>query len=303
MSNLNNELNNLNDDFVKFNLNKQNINLANSLNGQLSKLDLDYNNHKEFVELKNNISNNGSRNDINNRLNDINQINYMSNNNNNLNNNNLNNNNNYNNTNIYNNNINNNHNNNSNNNFNNKYNQDNEDYKNTMNEKMGQMRFENNFMKNTLVPVNMEHIYSGNIFHENPIPFDMMNNQEMNKEFNQSNQFSQNNNIHNMNIKKSDKRVYYQPKSKHFYKDDVNNRLNNFSPLGRTLYFPINGEVNNEYNKQNNKIKLNNLPQSSHNINYNNSNNSNNSNNNNNYNDINNVPKIKYQDFMPVSSN
>ena len=71
MSNLNNELNNLNDDFVKFNLNKQNINLANNLNGQLSKLDLDYNNHKEFLELKNNISNDGSRNDINNRLNDI----------------------------------------------------------------------------------------------------------------------------------------------------------------------------------------------------------------------------------------
>ena len=287
MSNLNNELNNLNNDFVKFNLNKQNINLANSLNGQLSKLDLDYNNHKEFVELKNNISNDGSRNDINNRLNDINQINYMSNNNNN----NLNNNNNFNNTNIYNNN---NINNNPNNNSNNKYNQDNEDYKNTMNEKMGQMRFENNFMKNTLVPVNMEHIYSGNIFHENPIPFDMMNNQNINKEFNQSNQFNQNNNIHNMNIKKSDKRVYYQPKSKHFYKDDVNNRLNNFSPLGRTLYFPINGEVNNEYNKQNNKIELNNLPQSSHNIN---------SNNNNDNNNINNVPKIKYQDFMPVSSN
>ena len=360
INNLNNELNNLNIDFNKHHLsgqnnqnnqyyqnkqyyqnnqnnqnnqyyqNNQNIDISNKLNCELNNISKEYNNHLEIKDLKNNIMNSGNKNIINKRLNNINNFDDL---NNNLNNNKL--------SPIYNtNNTQNYYQNNQNNQNNNKNSKT--DYRNDMNEKMGNFRFDNNFIKNNLVPVNMEHIYSGNIFNENPIPFDMMNqNQNYNNEFNQCSPFHNSNNINNPNfMKQANQRILNNQKSKSLYKDEVNSRLSNFSPLGRTLYFPVNGKMNNNVslNNNNNQIHINRLPQSSHNFNgkngkynikdsmnekmsnykplssnielpskkedlnlNNNSNNYSNNNSNNNSN-VNNIQKVKYQDFLPVSS-
>jgi hypothetical protein len=90
-----------------------------------------------------------------------------------------------------------------------------------MNERMDRFRFDNTtFQRGSLVPINMNHIYSGNLFEEgNPIPEDLRNE-------------------YVPGYRPPGSRVHYQEKSKTIYRDEFNERLSALSPLSRTLYFP-----------------------------------------------------------------
>jgi len=92
-----------------------------------------------------------------------------------------------------------------------------------MNAKMDTFRFDNStFQRGSLVPVNMDHYYSGNLFSEgNPVPEDMRN------------EYIPGQRSH------PNSRVHYQEKSKTIYKDEFNERLSALSPLARTLYYPV----------------------------------------------------------------
>jgi hypothetical protein len=92
-----------------------------------------------------------------------------------------------------------------------------------MNAKMDTFRFDNStFQRGSLVPVNMDHYYSGNLFSEgNPVPEDLRN------------EYSPGQRTH------PNSRVHYQEKSKTIYKDEFNERLSALSPLSRTLFYPV----------------------------------------------------------------
>jgi hypothetical protein len=92
-----------------------------------------------------------------------------------------------------------------------------------MNAKMDTFRFDNStFQRGSLVPVNMDHYYSGNLFSEgNPVPEDLRN------------EYSPGQRSH------PNSRVHYQEKSKTIYKDEFNDRLSALSPLARTLFYPV----------------------------------------------------------------
>lgn len=92
-----------------------------------------------------------------------------------------------------------------------------------MNAKMDTFRFDNStFQRGSLVPVNMDHYYSGNLFSEgNPVPEDLRN------------EYTPGQRSH------PHSRVHYQEKSKTIYKDEFNDRLSALSPLARTLFYPV----------------------------------------------------------------
>jgi hypothetical protein len=92
-----------------------------------------------------------------------------------------------------------------------------------MNAKMDTFRFDNStFQRGSLVPVNMDHYYSGNLFSEgNPVPEDLRN------------EYTPGQRAH------PNSRVHYQEKSKTIYKDEFNDRLSALSPLARTLFYPV----------------------------------------------------------------
>ena len=98
-----------------------------------------------------------------------------------------------------------------------------------MNSRMDQFRFDNSTQpRGSLVPVNMDHVYSGNLFGEgNPVPEDLRG------EYNPG----QRSHPHS--------RVHYQEKSKTIYRDEFNSRLSALSPLARTLYYPVGNENDN----------------------------------------------------------
>jgi hypothetical protein len=91
-----------------------------------------------------------------------------------------------------------------------------------MNARMDTFRFDNStFQRGSLVPVNMDHYYSGNLFAEgNPVPEDLRN------------EYTPGQRQH------PNGRVHYQEKSKTIYKDEFNARLSALSPLSRTLFYP-----------------------------------------------------------------
>lgn len=91
-----------------------------------------------------------------------------------------------------------------------------------MNARMDTFRFDNStFQRGSLVPVNMDHFYSGNLFAEgNPVPEDLRN------------EYTPGQRQH------PNGRVHYQEKSKTIYKDEFNARLSALSPLSRTLFYP-----------------------------------------------------------------
>lgn len=98
-----------------------------------------------------------------------------------------------------------------------------------MNSRMDQFRFDNSTQpRGSLVPVNMDHFYSGNLFSEgNPVPEDLRG------EYNPGQRSHPN------------ARVHYQEKSKTIYRDEFNSRLSALSPLARTLYYPVGNENDN----------------------------------------------------------
>ena len=189
-------------------------------------------------------------------------------------------------------------------------NQQQQDLRQDMNYRMDRFRFDSaSNMKHTLVPVDMNHYYSGNLFMEgSPIPNNLPENVEDNK----------------LNSGfKNQSRLLHQEKSKTLYRNDVNKRIANFSPLGRTLHFPVNqntdtisenimtktsrkNEMKADINSRlsgytplsNNTPILENNNYSRNEIAPNNNSNSNNNQNNN----VNYQQKIKYQEMMPVSS-
>ena len=121
-----------------------------------------------------------------------------------------------------------------------------QDLRQDMNSRMDRFRFDTESnMKHTLVPVDMNHYYSGNLFMEGaPVPNGLPKNVE---------QYSNNN-----TGLKNQSRLLHQEKSKTLYRNDVNQRMAQFSPLGRTLHFPVNHHSNNNSNIPNSNDNTNN---------------------------------------------
>jgi hypothetical protein len=105
---------------------------------------------------------------------------------------------------------------------------DNVDPRQDMNSRLDRFRFESVNPIGSLVPVNMDHIYSGNLFAEGlPVPSDLRN------QFTLSSPGMAHGGA---------SRILHQEKSKTGYRNDVNDRLSKLSPLGRSLYYPISGQ-------------------------------------------------------------
>lgn len=119
-----------------------------------------------------------------------------------------------------------------------------QDLRQDMNSRMDRFRFDSESnMKHTLVPVDMNHYYSGNLFMEgSPVPNGLPQNVE---------HYNPNSGLKNQS------RLLHQEKSKTLYRNDVNDRMAQFSPLGRTLHFPVNHHSENNSDNPNN----NNFPQ------------------------------------------
>ncbi len=124
----------------------------------------------------------------------------------------------------------------------------NEDPREDMNSRLDRFRFDTPNQKTSLVPVNMDHVYSGNLFTDGlPVPDDIRGQ------------------YHNP-LAGNSRRLLHQEKSKTMYRDDVNERLNKLSPLGRTLYYPVssgNDMINVGYSpqQQTHQQMLNNMQQ------------------------------------------
>ena len=104
---------------------------------------------------------------------------------------------------------------------------DNVDPRQDMNSRLDRFRFESVNPTGSLVPVNMDHIYSGNLFAEGlPVPSDLRN------QFTLSSPGMSHGGA---------SRILHQEKSKTGYRNDVNDRLSKLSPLGRSLYYPVSG--------------------------------------------------------------
>ena len=95
-----------------------------------------------------------------------------------------------------------------------------------MNERLGNFRFDtagSAAILPSLVPVNMDHVYSGNLFAEGlPVPADLRG------------QFT----LSSPNTANPSARIHHQSKSKTMYRNDTNDRLAELSPLSRTLFYP-----------------------------------------------------------------
>jgi len=107
---------------------------------------------------------------------------------------------------------------------------DNVDPRQDMNSRLDRFRFETVNPTGSLVPVNMDHIYSGNLFAEGlPVPSDLRN------------QFTLANPNVQHQYQQGASRILHQEKSKTGYRNDVNDRLSKLSPIGRALYYPVTG--------------------------------------------------------------
>jgi hypothetical protein len=99
-----------------------------------------------------------------------------------------------------------------------------------MNERMGNFRFDHagsTYGMPSLVPVNMDHIYSGNLFSDGlPVPQDLRD------------QFT----LSAPGQSQANARIQHQTKGKTMYRSDNNERLAALSPLGRALYYPVGGQ-------------------------------------------------------------
>ena len=106
-----------------------------------------------------------------------------------------------------------------------------------MNNQMDNLRFDNNVnLKSGLVPVDMEHIYSGNLFQNGtPIPEDIRNNypqqaaQIQHQRMSQGYQSSQGHGG----------RILLQQKSKTSYRNDFNSRMERLSPFNQQMFTPF----------------------------------------------------------------
>ena len=103
------------------------------------------------------------------------------------------------------------------------------DPRDTMNERLGNFRFDHagsTYGMPGLVPVNMDHVYSGNLFSDGlPIPQDLRD------------QFT----LSAPGTTQPGARYPNQTKGKTMYRADNNERLAALSPLGRALYYPVSG--------------------------------------------------------------
>ena len=99
-----------------------------------------------------------------------------------------------------------------------------------MNERMGNFRFDHagsTYGMPSLVPVNMDHVYSGNLFSDGlPVPQDLQG------------QFT----LSAPGQAVPGARIQHQTKGKTMYRSDNNERLAALSPLGRALYYPVGGQ-------------------------------------------------------------
>jgi hypothetical protein len=106
------------------------------------------------------------------------------------------------------------------------------DPRDTMNERLGNFRFDHagsTYGMPGLVPVNMDHVYSGNLFSDGlPVPQDLRD------------QFT----LSAPGATQPGARMQHQTKGKTMYRADNNERLAALSPLGRALYYPVSGGSN-----------------------------------------------------------
>lgn len=111
------------------------------------------------------------------------------------------------------------------------------DPRENMNDRMGMLRFDNvAHNRSNLVPVNMNHIYSGNLFSEgNPIPEDLKHL------------------YHNENINSSN-RILHQEKSKTMYKDDINQRMANMTQMSNSRFGFVTDSQQQQINQQNMQV-------------------------------------------------
>ena len=112
------------------------------------------------------------------------------------------------------------------------------DPRENMNDRMGMLRFDNvAHNRSNLVPVNMNHIYTGNLFSEgNPIPEDLKHL------------------YHNENINSSN-RILHQEKSKTMYKDDINQRMSNMTQMSNSRFGFVTDSQQQQINQQNSQIR------------------------------------------------
>lgn len=124
-----------------------------------------------------------------------------------------------------------------------------------MNNQMDTLRFDNQIhMNRGLVPVDMDHIYSGNIFQDGtPIPQDILVNNPQ-----AANNIQQHSSNH-----KTNSRILLQNKSKTAYRNDFNDRLEQLSPFNQQLFQPIHQRIQ---PTQDGGVSLLNNPMSSHTI-------------------------------------
>jgi hypothetical protein len=104
------------------------------------------------------------------------------------------------------------------------------DPREAMNERMGNFRFDHagsTYGMPGLVPVNMDHVYSGNLFSDGlPVPQDLRD------------QFT----LSAPGATQPGARIQHQTKGKTMYRSDNNERLAALGPLGRALYYPVSGD-------------------------------------------------------------
>ena len=104
------------------------------------------------------------------------------------------------------------------------------DPRETMNERRGNFRFDHagsTYGMPGLVPVNMDHVYSGNLFSDGlPVPQDLRD------------QFT----LSAPGATQPGARIQHQTKGKTMYRADNNERLAALSPLGRALYYPVSAQ-------------------------------------------------------------
>ena len=106
-----------------------------------------------------------------------------------------------------------------------------------MNNQMDNLRFDNNVnLKSGLVPVDMEHIYSGNLFQNGtPIPEDIRNNYPQQSA--QIQQYRMSQGLHGSQGHGG--RILLQQKSKTSYRNDFNSRMEKLSPFNQQMFTPF----------------------------------------------------------------
>jgi Na+-translocating ferredoxin:NAD+ oxidoreductase RnfG subunit len=118
-------------------------------------------------------------------------------------------------------------------------------------------------IQGSLVPINKHHHFSRNLFQEGvPIPHDLQPQNLNNNQLYMNNKRNQNVNQLQQQWAQQGYQNGHQFRAKTLYKDELNSRLQNLSPLGDRLYMPVDKQINTQQQLQANSV-LNNMYQQS----------------------------------------